>query len=140
MVFVEAVRDANSIQVNAANRALKDGQWHTDQRAHLRGDEALDLSKATAARDIRSEDRQSLLEHTMRDSPADADGPVDFSVAVAAKDRRKFLAIRSVEQNRSAFRRGHFKSQVQNLRLQLIHIADRVNDAADLEQGIQVPC
>src|SRR5579862_905187 len=140
MVFVEAVRDANRVQVNAANRALEDGQWHTDQRAHLGGDEAFYFSEAAAARDIRSEDRQSLLEDAMRDGPAYADGPVIVGIAIPAEYRGELLAVCSIEQNRSAFRRSHFKSQVENLRLQLIQIADRMHDAADFEESIQIPC
>ena len=140
VVVVETESGIIAFQINTANDLLKYVKGNAQKGIHLRTHQALDLAQTRGTFDIRGSNRKTLLHDLAQNRPAYAYWTRGILSAMARKNTAEFLTVPAIEQNRSALGGNEFKNQIQNLRLQLIQIADRVNQPADLEQRIQIPC
>src|SRR6202167_2411927 len=138
MFFLKSSTQAVAVEINAPDYALKHGQGHAQKGTHLRCRQALDFFQITATRNIAAQDRNPLLQHLAGDRAADLDQLGPPRLPHPCERGIELLAFLVSQQDRAPAGGNHLKNQVQQLPLQVVEIANRVYDPADLEQGVQV--
>src|ERR1700733_13085255 len=129
MLFVKAGAEAFAVEINASNHALKYGQGHAQQRADVRFRKTLDLAQLVIAGDIAAQNRNSLLQYLAGNSAAYFDQLTLPSLPHAGKHGIELVAFPVRQQDSASARGSDFKNKIQQLFLQFVEIANRMNDA-----------